>query len=343
MGSALRVKIDGGIPNQLAQVAEAAGALEQQGYDGGWTAETSHDPFLPLLLAAEHTSRLELGTNIAVAFARNPMIVANVGWDLQAYSKGRFILGLGTQIQPHIEKRFSMPWSHPAPRMREFISALQAIWSAWRDGAELRFEGEFYTHKIMTPMFTPEPQPYPLPKIFLAAVGEAMTEMCGEVADGHLGHPMVSKRYLDEVTMPALLRGLQRCGRDRNDFEVSCEVMVATGENDAELAAAMTAARKQIAFYGSTPAYHKVLDLHGWGDLQAELNRLSKQGEWDTMGSLIDDDMLDAFAVVGPVDTIAAALRSRCDGVVDRILPIFVGATDASRACVTAALKEFRE
>ena len=343
MGSALRVKIDGGIPNQLAQVTGAAGALEQQGYDGGWTAETSHDPFLPLLLAAEHTSRLELGTNIAVAFARNPMIVANVGWDLQAYSQGRFILGLGTQIQPHIEKRFSMPWNHPAPRMREFISALRAIWSAWRDGTELRFEGEFYTHKIMTPMFTPEPQPYPLPKIFLAAVGEAMTEMCGEVADGHLGHPMVSKRYLDEVTMPALLRGLQRRGRDRNDFEVSCEVMVATGENDAELTAAMTATRKQIAFYGSTPAYHKVLDLHGWGDLQAELNRLSKQGEWDTMGSLIDDDMLDAFAVVGPVDTIAAALRSRCDGVVDRILPIFVEATDASRACVTAALKEFRQ
>jgi probable F420-dependent oxidoreductase len=340
MGSAPRLKVDGGIPNQLARVAEAAGALEQQGYDGGWTFETSHDPFLPLLLAAEHTSRLELGTNIAVAFARNPMIVANVGWDLQAYSQGRFILGLGTQIQPHIEKRFSMPWSHPARRMREFISALQAIWSAWKDATKLRFEGEFYTHKIMTPMFTPEPQPYPLPKIFLAAVGEAMTELCGEVADGHLGHPMVSKRYLDEVTIPALLRGMQRSGRDRNDFEVSCEVMVATGENDAELTAATTATRKQIAFYGSTPAYHKVLDLHGWGDLHAELNRLSKQGEWDTMGSLIDDDMLNAFAVVGPVDKVGAALRSRCDGVVDRVLPIFLG---ASQACVTAALKEFRQ
>ena len=145
-------------------MAAAAGALERDGYDGGWTAETSHDPFLPLLLAAEHTSRLELGTNIAVAFARNPMIVANIGWDLQAYSQGRFILGLGTQIQPHIEKRFSMPWSHPARRMREFVAALHAIWSAWKDGTKLRFEGEFYTHKIMTPMFTPEPQPYPAPK-----------------------------------------------------------------------------------------------------------------------------------------------------------------------------------
>jgi probable F420-dependent oxidoreductase len=340
MVSAPRVKVDGGIPNQLGRVVEAATALEQNGYDGGWAFETSHDPFLPLLLAAEHTSRLELGTNIAVAFARNPMIVANLGWDLQAYSQGRFILGLGTQIQPHIEKRFSMPWSHPARRMREFVSALHAIWSAWRDGTKLGFEGEFYTHKIMTPMFTPEAQPYPPPRVFLAAVGEAMTEMCGEVADGHLGHPMVSKRFLTEVTMPALLRGMQRCGRDRSDFEVSAEVMIATGETDAELTAAMAAARKQIAFYGSTPAYRKVLELHGWGDLHTELNRLSKQGEWDTMGSLIDDDMLGAFAVVGPVDEIAAALHSRCEGVVDRVLPIFFAAT---QDCITAALKEFRQ
>jgi probable F420-dependent oxidoreductase len=340
MGSAPRLKVDGGIPNQLARVAQAARTLEHLGCDGGWTAETSHDPFLPLLLAAEHTSRLELGTNIAVAFARNPMIVANIGWDLQAYSQGRFILGLGTQIQPHIEKRFSMPWSHPARRMREFISALRAIWAAWQDGTKLRFEGEFYTHKIMTPMFTPEAHPHPAPKVFVAAVGAAMTQMCGEVADGHLGHPFVSKQYLDEVTVPALLRGMQQAGRDRNNFELSAEVMVATGQNDDELAAATTAVRKQIAFYGSTPAYRKVLELHGWGDLQTELHRLSLQGEWDTMGSLIDDDMLDAFAVVGPVDTVGAALRSRCAGVVDRVLPIFM---TASQDCITAALKEFRQ
>jgi probable F420-dependent oxidoreductase len=340
MGSAPRLKLDGGIPNRLARVAEAACALELDGYDGGWTAETSHDPFLPLLLAAEHTSRLELGTNIAVAFARNPMIVANVGWDLQAYSKGRFILGLGTQIQPHIEKRFSMPWSHPARRMGEFVAALHAIWSAWTDGSKLRFEGEFYTHKIMTPMFTPEPHPYPAPKVFLAAVGEAMTELCGEVAEGHLGHPMVSQRYLEEVTLPALTRGMHRSGRDRKDFQVSCEVMVATGETDAELAAATVAVRKQIAFYGSTPAYRKVLELHGWGDLHTELHRLSLAGEWDTMGSLIDDEMLAAFAVVGPVDSIAAALKNRCEGVVDRVLPIFL---TASQSCISAALKEFRE
>jgi probable F420-dependent oxidoreductase len=335
-----RLKIDGGIPNQLARAAQAAGALEEQGYDGGWTPETSHDPFLPLLLAAEHTSRLEIGTNIAVAFARTPMTVANTAWDLQAYSKGRFILGLGTQIQPHIEKRFSMPWSHPARRMAEFVSALYAIWGAWKDGTKLRFEGDFYTHKIMTPMFTPEAHPYPLPKVFVAAVGAAMTEMCGEVADGHLGHPMVSKRYITEVTIPALLRGLARAGRERRHIELSAEVLVATGENDAELETATAAVRKQIAFYGSTPAYRRILELHGWGDLHDELNRLSKQGEWDTMGSLIDDQMLAAFAVVGPVETIAAALKSRCVGVVDRVLPIFM---TASQNCVSVAMKEFHQ
>jgi probable F420-dependent oxidoreductase len=333
------LKIDGGIPNRLDQVVEAAIDLEQADYDGGWTAETSHDPFLPLLLAAEHTSRIDLGTNIAVAFARNPMTVANLGWDLQAFSQGRFILGLGTQIQAHIEKRFSMPWSHPARRMREFVTALQAIWSSWQDGTPLRFEGEFYTHKIMTPMFTPEPHPYPLPKIFLAAVGEAMTEMCGEVADGHLGHPMVSKRYLTDVTLPILQRGLARSGRDRSDFEVAAEVMVATGLDDEELATAMTATRKQIAFYGSTPAYRKVLELHGWGDLHEELHRLSKEGEWNTMGSLIDDEILGTFAVVGPAHDVGAALRARCEGVADRVLPIFYA---ASRDCVRLALREFR-
>lgn len=334
------LKIDGGIPNRLDRVVEAAGALEEQGYDGGWTAETSHDPFLPLLLAAEHTARIELGTNIAVAFARNPMTVANLAWDLQAYSQGRFILGLGTQIQAHIEKRFSMPWSHPARRMREFVTALQAIWSAWKDGTKLRFEGEFYTHKIMTPMFTPEPHPYALPKIYLAAVGEAMTEMCGEVADGHLGHPMVSKRYLTDVTLPILQRGIARSGRDRRDFEVSAEVMVATGTNEDELKTAMAATRKQIAFYGSTPAYRKVLDVHGWGDLHDELHRLSKEGEWDAMGSLIDDEILGTFAVVGPADEVGAALRARCEGVADRVLPIFYA---ASQDCIRLALKDFRQ
>ena len=247
-----RLKIDTGIPDQLERVSEEAATLERQGYDGCWSAEINHDPFLPLVLAAEHTSRVELGTSIAVAFARNPMTVANVGWDLQAYSKGRFILGLGSQIQAHIEKRFSMPWSQPVHRMREFVLALKAIWSCWQDGTKLTFEGDFYTHKLMTPMFVP-PAPYGFPKIFIAAVGEAMTEMCGEMADGMLGHAFTTKRYLDEVTIPTLQRGINRSGRDRRDFALMCPVFVVTGERETELAAAAAATRKQIAFYGSTP------------------------------------------------------------------------------------------
>jgi probable F420-dependent oxidoreductase len=334
------LKIDGGIFSDLARVPALAADLEQQGYDGCWSAETNHDPFLPLALAAEHTSKIELGTSIAVAFARNPMTVANIGWDLQTYSQGRFILGLGTQIKPHIEKRFSMPWSHPVRRMREFVLALHAIWSAWKDGARLHFEGEFYTHKLMTPMFTPEPQPFSAPKIFIAAVGEAMTEMCGEVADGMLGHAFTTKRYLEDVTMPALRRGLQRSGRDRREFQLSFPMFVVTGDTDAEFEAAAVATRKQIAFYGSTPAYRRVLELHGWGELQTELHRLSLQGAWDTMGTLIDDEMLEAFAVVAPVDCVAEKLRARCDSVVDRVLP---GFATASKATVTAVMQELRQ
>ena len=270
MGSAPRLKLDGGIPNRLADAAAAAGALERDGFDGGWTAETNHDPFLPLLLAAEHTSRLELGTNIAVAFARNPMIVANIGWDLQAYSQGRFNLGLGTQIRPHIEKRFSMPWSHPARRMREFVSALHAIWSrvAGRHQASVRGrvlhaqDHDADVHPRAATLFGAA-------RIFIAAVGEAMTEMCGEVADGHLGHPMVSKRYLDEVTMPALLRGMQRSGRSRDDFEVSAEVMVATGENDAELAVAI----------GRRPKADRVLRIHAGLPQGARAARLGRPAD----------------------------------------------------------------
>jgi probable F420-dependent oxidoreductase len=314
------LKVDRGVPSQLTRIPELVGTLERQGFDGLWSAEIAHDPFLPLLLAAEHTSRAELATGIAVAFARTPMTVANAGWDLQGYSQGRFILGLGSQIKPHIEKRFSMPWSHPVRRMREFVLALHAIWDAWQNGTKLRFEGEFYTHKIMTPMFTPEPHPYGAPKVFIAAVGEAMTEMCGETADGVLAHAFTTKRYQDEVTLPALQRGLDRSGRARGDFEVACPVFVVTGRDDAEMAAAATATRKQIAFYGSTPAYRAVLELHGWDDLQGDLRQLSLDGEWDRMGALIDDEMLETFAVVAPFDHLASKLRHRCEGAIDRVL-----------------------
>lgn len=322
-----RLRIDRGIPSDLDRVPDVARAHQAAGYDGCWTGEIDHDPFLPLLLAAEHTSTIEIGTSIAVAFARNPMTIANTAWDLQAYSRGRFNLGLGTQIQPHVEKRFGMPWSHPVRRMAEFVAALRAIWSCWSTGERLSFDGEFYRHTLMTPMFTPAASGQPDPTVFIAAVGEAMTEMTGEVADGLLAHAFTTRRYLDEVTIPAVECGLVKSGRDRTAFQVSSPVFIVTGRDEAEMAAAAAAYRKQIAFYASTPAYRRVLELHGWGELQPELRRLSLRGEWDAMSGLIDDDMLGAFAVVAPIDRVATALADRCAGVIDRVLPGFAGIT----------------
>jgi probable F420-dependent oxidoreductase len=333
------VYVDGGIPSDLTKAASAALQLEAQGYDGGWSAETNHDPFFPLVLAAEHTTRLELGTGIAVAFARNPMTVANVGWDLQAYSGGRFKLGLGSQIKPHIEKRFSMPWSHPAARMREFVRALRAIWAAWQDGGPLRFEGSFYTHKLMTPFFAPEPQPYGPPSVFIAAVGEGMTEVCGEVADGMLVHAFTTERYLREVTLPALERGMARGGRSRGDFQLSCPVFVVTGTTDSERELAERRTREQIAFYASTPAYRPVLDLHGWGDLHPELNALSKQGEWAEMGRRINDEVLEAFAVVDEPSKVAGRIIERYGDVLDRVS--FYARYDLSSEEVAAMVEGF--
>ena len=313
------MKVDGGLGSDLAGAAQAAKKAEAQGYDGVWTAETGHDPFLPLLIGAEHTERLELGTGIAVAFARNPMTTAMTAYDLQAFSRGRLLLGLGSQIKAHIEKRFSMPWSHPAPRMREFILAMRAIWACWQDGAPLQFEGEFYTHKLMTPFFNPGPHEYGVPKVFLAAVGELMTEVCGEVADGMLAHGFTTERYLREVTVPALERGLARAGRARQDFEISCPVFIVTGSDDEQMAKAEEGTRRQIAFYGSTPAYRGVLELHGWGDLQPELNSLSKQGKWVEMGTLIDDEVLNAFAVVAAPAEVPKEIIARFGDVIDRL------------------------
>src|SRR5215213_3068614 len=315
------MKVDGGLPFELEKAADAAAEAEGRGYDAVWTAETSHDPFFPLLLAAEHTATLELGTSIAVAFARNPMTLANIGWDLQAYSDGRFVLGLGSQIKPHITKRFSMDWSHPAPRMREMVLAIRAIWDNWQNGTKLDFRGDFYTHTLMTPFFNPGPLPdgIPLPKIFLAGVGELMTEAAGEVCDGFICHGFTTEKYLREVTIPALERGRAKAGKTMEGFEIVGPSFVVTGTNEPELVSASQSTRQQIAFYGSTPAYRPVLDVHGWGGLQEELNGLSKQGEWVKMGTLIDDEILNTFAVVGPPEQIAPELGRRYGDVISRI------------------------
>src|SRR5580692_8180265 len=307
------MKIDGGIGFDPSGIAQQAQRAEAAGYDGVWSAETNHDPFLPIAVGAAATEKLEFGTGIAVAFARNPMTLAVLANDLQLLTKGRLMLGMGSQIKPHITKRFSMPWSHPAPRMRELILAIRAIWKTWETGEPLAFRGEFYTHTLMTPFFNPGPNPYGNPKILLAAVGELMTEVAGEVADGFLVHGFSTERYLREVSLPALERGAAKAGKTRADLVVSYPGFVVTGSTDAEVEAADKAVRQQIAFYGSTPAYRPVLDLHGWGDLQPELNTLSKRGEWVKMGTLITDEILEAFAVVCPVDKVASMVKSRFD------------------------------
>ncbi len=317
------MKVDGGIiPTQLDSAAAQAVELEKAGYTGAWTAEMAHDPFLPLLLAAGPTETIELGTAITVAFARSPMTLANTAWDLQAYSKGRFILGLGSQIKPHITKRFSMPWSHPAARMRELIQAIRAIWDSWLHGTPLQFRGEFYTHTLMTPFFTPAASDldgFGVPKIFLAGVGELMTEVAGEVCDGFLCHGFTTERYLREVTIPALERGRANAGKTMEGFEIVGPSFVVTGNDAREMEAAVTGTRQQIAFYGSTPAYRGVLELHGWGGLQDELNALSKKGEWVQMGELIDDEILNTFAVVGPPEDVGPELHRRYGDVIERI------------------------
>ncbi len=310
--------VDGIVGFDPSGVIESARLAERVGYDGLWSAEVSHDPFLPLVLAAEHTERIRLGTGIAVALARNPMNLAMVANDLQALSQGRFMLGLGSQIKPHLEKRFSMPGSHPAPRMRELILAIRAIWASWADGSRLAFRGEFYRHTLMTPMFDPGPNPFGNPGVFLAAVGEKMTEVAGEVADGLLAHGFTTERYLREVTIPALERGLAIGGKMRSEVEISYPGMLVTGPDDAGVASATNAVKTQLAFYGSTPAYRPVLELHGWGDLQTELNTLSKRGSWEEMAGLIDDEVLNTFAIVGPIDDIASIALERFGGIVDR-------------------------
>lgn len=313
------MKIDTGLHSDISKAADAARRAEDAGYDGLFGAEIAHDPFLPLALAAQATSRIELGTGIAVAFARNPMTLAVIGHDLQRLSQGRFVLGVGSQIKPHVTKRFSMPWSSPAARMREFIMAMRAIWNTWDTGERLAFRGEFYKHTLMTPMFDPGKNLYGPPPVLLAAVGPAMTSVAAEVADGLVAHAFTTSSYFRDVTVPAIERGLASSGRARSDFQISMPLFVITGRDEEQLRAHAKPARAQLAFYGSTPAYRPVLEHHGWGELGDELNTLSKRGEWEQMGDAITDDVLDAFAIIGEPDAIAPAIKARFGGLLDRI------------------------
>ena len=313
------MKIDGPFYAQLGQAAAEAKRLAAIGYDGIYTLEGSWDPFYPLVVAAEHAPGLDLATGIAVAFPRNPMHLAYQAWDLHAFSGGHFMLGLGSQVKAHIEKRFGVDFDPPASRMREYILALKAIFDCWHNGAEMNFQGRFYRHTLMTPMFNPGPNPHGIPPILLGALGPRMTEVAGEVADGLIVHPFNSMPFLEQQAVPAVERGLATAGRAREDFTLQINAIVITGETDEAMRAAEEAVKGLLGFYASTPAYRPPMEAVGFGDLQPELNRLSKEGAWAELGRHIDEKFLDAFTTRGEPATIAARLREKYGHHADRL------------------------
>jgi len=291
--------------------------LEEIGYDGVFSFEAKHDPFVALAVAAEHTTSVKLGTAIAIAFARTPMNLAYLGNDVQLVTGGRFILGLGSQVRPHIVNRFGAEWSESARRMHELVRAIDAVFTTWETGQPLAFEGDFYRHTLMIPAFDPGPNPFGRPPVYVGGFGPRMVAVAGEVADGLITHPFTTRQSLEIITLPALERGLAAAGRTRDDVQVVCATLVVTSDREEELERLRGLARQQLAFYGSTPAYAPTLECHGWGALHPELNRLSKDGRWEEMASLIDDEVLEAIAVVGEPSTIAPKLRARLDGIAD--------------------------
>lgn len=294
---------------------ERAKALQEAGASGVFTFEGPFDVFTPLVLASA-VKGLDVMSNVAIALPRNPIQLAHQANDLQLLTEGRFILGLGTQVRAQIEKRYGAEFDHPVARMKEMVGALRAIFAAWNDGARLDFRGEYYRHTLMTPTFVPGPNPFGPPPIYLGALGPRMTRATAEVADGLLVMPFGTKRFLHGTTMPAVRAGLAAAGRSEDDFEVVPEIIVsvADGRDDDH-----ASTRMLLAFYGSTPAYRPVLDAHGWGDLQPELNAMSKQGRWQEMATLIDDDILHTIAACGTPAEVAAHIRDRVDGVSERL------------------------
>lgn len=298
----------------IASAVPTARLAEEAGLGGLWALEAAYEPFSPLALAATATTGLQLRTAVAVAFARSPMIVAQLAHELARASEGRFVLGLGSQIRPHVTRRFSQPWSEPVERMAEYLDALRAIWSCWNDGTPLRHHGRFYEHTLMTPMFDPGPSGQPAPLVQLAAVGPAMVAMAAEKADGIVLHPMSSRRTVLEHVLPQVADR-----RAAGGFELTCPVLVVTGDTEQELETARTAVRKQLAFYASTPAYRWVLELYGEGDRADALHRLSREGAWDAMTDLVTDELMAELSVEAPCDQLADRLRTRYGDVLDRV------------------------
>jgi probable F420-dependent oxidoreductase len=312
------MKVDANISADMSKVGDQVKHFESLGYDGVRIAELNHDPFLPLAVAADHSNRVELLTSVAVAFARNPMSMATIAHDLNAFSRGRMVLGLGSQVKPHIERRFSMPWYKAARQMREFIEAMHAIFDCWYNGERLEFIGEYYEHTLMPATFTPENLDYGRPRINLSATGPLMTKVAAEVADGMIMHPFSSEKYIREVTLPAIQEGLTLSGRTVAEFELDYAPIIATGLDEEAILRSREIARDRIAFYGSTEAYRPVLEIHGWGDLQTELNLLNKRQQKEEMSRLIDDEVLNTIAVIGTPEEVVDSIRNRFGDIISR-------------------------
>lgn len=312
--------VDGALLFQdMAGVRAKVEELRGIGYQGIYSFEGANDGFMPFVIAAEHTQTQILSTQVAVAFARNPLTLAYQANDLQMLSEGRFILGLGTQARQNIEQRFSMPWGKPVTRMRDMLGAIRAIQHTWQTGEPLRYEGEYYRHSKMQPMFTPKPNPYGPPPLMLGAIGKPMTRVAGELADWFVVIPFSTDKFVRETTFPALHEGLQKGGRSWDDLKLAAQCMVATGADERSYAEAVARTKHQIAFYGSTPIYEKALDAEGWGDLHDTWRTMSREGRWQEMGALVTDEMLERFAVVGEPKDIADKLVARFGDWADRI------------------------
>ena len=303
----------------LKDVPAQARKLEELGYDGVNSNETAHNPFLPLPLIAEHTSRVTFGTSVAIAFPRSPMVVANMCWDLQKYSGGRMELGLGSQVKGHNERRFSTPWGPPGPRMREYVLALRAIWDCWQNGTRLNFQGQYYTFTLMTPFFNPGPIEHPHIKVFLAGLNPYMVRLAAEVGDGILLHGFNTPKYTSEVIMPNLEAGAKKAGKSLKDIEITGGGFILTGEKWEDIEKMIRPTKQQIAFYGSTRTYHPILRVHGWEDVGMRLYDMSLKGQWEAMADQITDEMLEAFAVIGTYDEIVDKVTQRYGGMLTRI------------------------
>ena len=319
----------------LAAQAEADGA------DGLTTPELAHDPFIPLAMAALTTSKVELATSVAIAFPRSPMITANLAWDLAVHSAGRFTLGLGTQVRAHNERRFSVPWISPAPRLAEYVQALRAIWRCWEKGEKLDFKGKFYTFTLMTPEFSPKPSGLPMIPVMIAAVGPEMQKAAARHCDGVRLHGFATRQYVEQVVRPLLATELEKSGRTFEHFEVTGGGFIATGADDAAVQAAAEKIRYRVAFYGSTPAYRGVFDIHGISDLGVKLHDASRKGQWKDMAAMVDDDVLDLFCARAPYGKLQNAIADRFGGLADAVSIDFPEGTDtATRRKVIASLKE---